>query len=437
MTTASVPTSTGGATAASKSSPRPLRTVVRRPSSDASRFHMSTKAVDRSVAYYLKLSDLQCVKHLANIRWGSFTQVTCPHCNSSSAHYWSAIELRWKCKGCGKRFSVTSKTVFAGHRITLQQLLAALHLWVCGSAGQPALELRRMLNLGSYNTAFTLCSKLREAMLRGRNVGLISGVVEMDGAHASGRRASLKRGKPLTFRVTGEDAAQKDALLTTSARQKQRRDEKAAALAAGGILHPEHGNVFPKDRRVLFSARTRSGVRGRGALVTRVAIGLAETPDAVQALADAYVAIPESILATDTGSAFSKLGKQFQVHLQVNHSEALVGPNGEHSNQAESFNARQDRAEYGVYRNIEPKQLHDYACEMAFREDHRRMAPGAAADRALWYALSVGPSHYWRGYTHGKHRSYEILITGNQPAAASGPAKGRSPISMVNGRPPR
>ena len=436
MTTAAA-TPMALAAAAPKPDKAARRTVVHRPSSDASRFHMSNKAVDRSVAHYLQLTDLQCVKHLANIRWGSFTKVTCPHCNTSSTHYWSSTELRWKCKGCGKRFSVTSQTVFAGHRITFQQLLAALHLWVCGSAGQPALELRRMLKLGSYNTAFTPGSKLREGLLRGRNVGLISGVVEMDGAHAAGRRASEKRGKPLNYSYTSEEAAQEDALLTTSARQKKRRDAKAAALAAGGLLHPEHGKVFPKDRRVMFSARTRSGVRGRGALVTRVAIGQAETPDAVQALADAYVAIPESILATDTGMAFTKLGKQFQVHLQVNHSEALVGPNGEHSNQSESFNARQDRSEYGVYRNIEPKQMHDYACETAFREDHRRMAPGAASDRALWYALSVGLSHYWRGYTHGKHRGYEILITGNQPAAASGPAKGRSPISMANGRPPR
>jgi ribosomal protein S27E len=398
---------------------------------------MSPKAVDRSVAHYLKLTDLQCVKHLANIRWGSFTQVTCPHCNTSSTHYWSAGEMRWKCKGCGKRFSVTSQTVFAGRRISMQSLLAAIHLWVCGSAGQPALELRRMLKLGSYNTAFTLGSKLREAMLRGRNVGLISGVVEMDGAHASGRRASEKRGKPLNTPVTSEEEAQTAALLTTSARQKQQREKKAAALAAGGIPHPEYGTVFPRARRVMFSARNRSGVLGRGALVTRIAIGLAETPDAVQALADAYVAIPESILATDTGTAFTKLGKQFQIHLQVNHSLALVGPNGEHSNQSESFNARQDRSEYGVYRNIEPKQMHDYGCETAFREDHRRMAPGAASDRALWYALSIGLSQFWRGYTHGKHRDYEILITGNQPAAPSGPAKGRSPISMVNGRPPR
>jgi ribosomal protein L37AE/L43A len=398
---------------------------------------MSKEAIDRSVEEFGKMTDLQCVKHLANVRWGSFTKVTCPHCNTSSEHYWSEAEMRWKCKGCGKRFSVTSQTVFANRRMPMQKLLAALHLWACGAAGQPALELRRMLKFGGYNTAFTLVSKLREGLFRGFNTGMVSGVVEMDGAHASGRRASEKRGKPLNYRVTSEEDAQADALLTTSARQKKRRDEKAATLAAGGVVHPEHGAAFPASRRIVFTVRKRSGAKGRGAAVTRVGVGLMETPNVAEALAAAYVAIPESILATDTGTAFSALGKQFQVHIQVNHSETLVGPNGEHVNNSESFSARQDRSEKGVYLNIEPKHLVEYASETAFREDHRRMAPGAAADRALRWALSVGLSHYWRGYTHGKHRDHEILVTGNRPAKASGPAKGRSPVSSENGRPPR
>lgn len=431
-TPAAAPTETASVAKAAR------RTSVHRPSSDASRFHMSKKAVDRSVDAFFKMTDLQCVKHLAHVRWGSFTVVTCPHCNSSAHHQWSQAQMRWKCKGCDKRFSVTSQTVFANRRMPMQKLLAAIHLWASGAAGQPALELRRMLNFGGYNTAFTLVSKLREGLLRGFNVGLISGLVEMDGAHASGRRASEKRGRPLNFQsVEEKEVAQADALLTTSARQKKRRDAKAAAIAAGGVRHPEHGEVFPASRRIVFTVRKRAGSQGRGAAVTRIGVGLAETPDVAEALADAYVAIPESVLSTDTGTAFTKLGKKFQVHLQVNHSETLVGPEGQHSNNAESFSARQDRSEKGVYLNIEPKYMTDYVAETAFREDHRRMAPGATADRALHWALGVGHSHYWRGFTHGKHRKHEILATGNRPACSSGPAKGSSPISMVNGRPPR
>ncbi|MDE2626645.1 MAG: IS1595 family transposase [Burkholderiales bacterium] len=415
----------------------PKRNSIHRPSSDASRFHMSKAAVDRSVEDVAKWTDLQCVKHLANVRWGSFKVIGCPHCNAHDEHYWSSKELRWKCRGCGKRFSVTSNTVFAYRKLPLQKLLAALHLWASGAAGQPALELRRMLNLGGYNTAFTLVSKLREGLLRGFHTGLVSGVVEMDGAHASGRRASEKRGRPLTFKVNDPEEAQKDALLTSSARSKKRREEKVAALAAGGNVHPEHGTVFPASRRIAFTLRRRSGAKGKGAVVTRVGIGLAETPDVAQALVDAYVAKPESILATDTGTAFKAVGKEFQLHLAVNHSDTLVGPNGEHVNNSEGFTARQDRSEKGVYLNIEPKYLMDYVVETAFREDHRRVAPGRQADRALHFALNIGRSQYWTNFTHGRHRDFEILRPENRPAKASGPAKGRSPVAAQNGRAPR
>lgn len=398
---------------------------VRRPSSAATRWHMSKKAVDRSVDEFSRWSDLRCVRHLANVRWGSHVNVVCAHCSTCADHYWSEKELRWKCKGCGKRFSVTSQTVFANRRIPMQKLLAALHLWACGAAGQPALELRRMLKLGGYNTAFSLVSKLREGLVRGFNTGLISGIVEMDGAHASGRRASEKRGKPLNHR-TAEAVAEDEelALLTSSARTKKRKQDKAQALAAGGVLHPEHGNVFPPTRRVVITLRKRHTAPGSGSSITRVGIGMAETPEVMEALARKYVAVPESVLSTDTGTAFQKLGKKFQLHLQVNHSETLVGPKGEHSNNAESFSARQDRSEKGIYLNIEPKYLHDYAVETAFREDYRRLSPGKAADLALHHALNVGHSHFWRGFTHGHHRKHEILAMGNRTARSSGPAKG-------------
>lgn len=129
-------------------------------------------------------------------------------------------------------------------------------------------------------------------------------------------------------------------------------------------------------------------------------------------MVDAYVATPESILATDMGTAFKKVGKEFQLHVEVNHSETLVVPNGEHVNSSESFSARQDRSEKGVYLNIEPKYLTDHSCETAFRDDHRRLDTGATADRALGCALNVGYSRYSLGFTHGRHRGHEILAAG-------------------------
>lgn len=81
---------------------RKLRDKISRPSSPCSRWHMSSKAVDRSVLEYGTWSNLQCVQHLATIRWGSFKEVVCPHCSTADTHYWRKKELRWKCKHCGK-----------------------------------------------------------------------------------------------------------------------------------------------------------------------------------------------------------------------------------------------------------------------------------------------------------------------------------------------
>ena len=427
----------GGTSPEGSKQPRRQRSVIHRESSDASRFHMSTAAVDRSVDEFATWTDLKCIRHLAGIRWGSHTLVTCPHCNSSGEHYWHKKEHRWRCNVCRKKFSVTSMTVFANRQLPLQKLLAAIHLWACGAAGQPALELRRMLKLGGYNTAFTLISKLREALVRGFNTGLISGVVEMDAAHASGRRASEKRGRPLGESKTPADQAKAEALMTAEDRKKARMAIRQQQLANGGRVDPTYGAVFPAGRRLAFTLRRRSGLKGKGALMTRVGVGMAETADVAEALIARYVAVPESILATDTGTAFMRVGKQFQLHLQVNHSETLVGPDGQNNNQSEGFSARQDRSEKGIYLNIEPKYLQDYVTETAFREDHRRTAPGATADAATFWALNVGLSQYWRGYTHGKHRDYEILTPHNIPAKPSGPEKGRPPSSNRNGRAPR
>ena len=56
--------------------PRRQRSAIHRESSDASRFHMSKAAVDRSVDEFATWTDLKCIRHLAEIRWGSYTLVT-------------------------------------------------------------------------------------------------------------------------------------------------------------------------------------------------------------------------------------------------------------------------------------------------------------------------------------------------------------------------
>lgn len=411
--------------------PEDIRPVRRR--SGTAKWHMSREAVSLSVPELLHWTDRQCLEFMVEVRFGSWDTVSCPHCGTVGRHYWRPLEKRWKCKGCGSTFSVTSGTVFAKRKKPLRDILGSVLLWLNSAAGQPALELKRHMDT-TYSTAFTLQHKMREALLRGYNVGLINGDVEIDGAHQSGWRAAEKRGVPQGSRPVDGDTEQKalnEIMLTQTGRSSSRKKKM------DGAIDPEFGRRLPKDRRIFFAVRKRSGVRGKGACTTRVAIGLSETAPVAAAILKNFVAMPESYLNTDSSPAYTEMGKGFREHFTVEHGKMLSGPDGENNNQAEELNGRYDRAEKGIYLNIEPKYMLDYAVETAFRSDTRRLPNGQQLKLAMNIALGVGESMFWKGFTHGHHRLVELIHPLPQPAPASGPAKGRHPISSANGRPPR
>jgi nitrite reductase/ring-hydroxylating ferredoxin subunit len=97
-------------------------------------FHMSRRAVDCGFEDLEAMSEAQVVGYMAQATWGSTTYMPCPHCGTLDEHYFSDTELRWKCKGCGKRFSVTSGTVLADHKLPLRKILRIAFSWVRISA---------------------------------------------------------------------------------------------------------------------------------------------------------------------------------------------------------------------------------------------------------------------------------------------------------------
>lgn len=412
----------------------PPRSRLGRRRSGTAEWHMSSKAVSVSVPDIVKWSDRECLEFLVEVRFGSWKTVSCPHCGTISDHYWRVLEKRWKCKGCGSTFSITSGTVFSRRKLSLQSMITGTLMWINSAAGQPALELKRHLKT-TYNTVFVMQHKLREALVRGYNVGLLSGDVEMDGAHQSGRRAAEKRGRPQVSQPVsaGTDPKELQAHVLT----KTGRSAAKAKAKKTGVVDPMYGNTLPQNRRILFTVRKRFGLRGKGACSTRVAIGLVETDVVAEAVLNTFLTPSESYLNTDSQPAYIQLGKRFQAHRTVVHSKELCGPNGENNNQCEELNGRFDRAEKGIYLNVEPKYLLDYAVETSFRSDTRRLPNGDQLKMAMNVALTVGESEYWKGFTRGHHRLVELTHPQPRPAPASGPSKGRHPISSANGRAPR
>jgi transposase-like protein len=393
---------------------------------------MSKEAVSLSIVELLALSNDGALDLMIDMRWGGRESIECPHCCTVGKHIWRGHDRRWKCKGCGSSFSVTSGTVFSGRKMPLQDLLVAILMYINSAGGQPALELKRHLKR-PYNTCYALQHKMREGFGRGFNVGLISGDIEVDGAHTSGRNAAGKRGRPqANFSAkTGTDA-----IAETNARSMRTPKILGGNRGPLGPKDTDYGRRFPVERRLVMNMRKRSGVRGKGACDTRVVVDRGETPEAVAAMFKEYIAMPESFLNTDGSTSYSGLAKRFMAHRVVDHSKTFSGPNGENNNQAEEYNMRLGRAEAGIHLHIGPKYLYDYAAEMAFRSDTRRMPNGAQFKYAMHIAMSVGVSRYWVGFTHGRHRRHEIMITGNVDRKSSGPPKGRNPNDIWLG-PPR
>jgi hypothetical protein len=208
------------------------------------------------------------------------------------------------------------------------------------------------------------------------------------------------------------------AALAEAARKEEEKRQKMAEARASGTRVQKY-----VDRRQVIVVRKRSGKRGLGATASRVAI-VRDENDSAPILED-FAAMNESELNSDSANAYNMIGKRFRSHHTVEHGAMLVGPNGENSNLAEELNFRLDRAEQGMYLNIEAKYLHDYAVEVAFRSDTRRLSNREQLKLLLHVALNVGMSRDWRGFTRGHHRKVELLHRNPTASPSSGPAKGR------------
>lgn len=374
-------------------------------------FHLSTEAVGFGCEDLEQLTPKAAVQMFAQMRWGSTTEMPCPHCGAIGKHYWRNRELRWKCRDCDKTFSATSGTVLADRKLPLAKILKIAFSWANGAAGKPALQLRRDWNL-SYPTVFTLLHKLREGLVRGFNVGVLCGVQEMDGMDVNGRRYKEKRNRPQGGGSAGNPKIPEHLL-------------KPSGEFVGPPAPPKAGKSArqPADRRIMLVARQRGLAKGKGGVATRIAIAITESSKSVGDTARRFLSA-ESVVMSDEDPAYATFGKLFADHKTVKHSETFSAPGGVSNNLAESFNWRARRAAEGIYLNPSNKYLHDYSVEQAWREDTRRLSTGEKLQHLFRHVLRVGMSLWWRGYTHGHHRDEEFLVEGNRPAKGRGRPKG-------------
>lgn len=141
-------------------------------------FLLSAAARTLSVAKVAKMGEEEAWNLFRAIRWSETDgEPYCPTCGSLATYRHKSRKI-FSCQACGRQFSVTSGTIFAGR-------LVAIAIFVNGAKGHSALQPSRDLDC-QYKTAFVLAHKLREALGAETKERQATGTVEIDGAYFGG-----------------------------------------------------------------------------------------------------------------------------------------------------------------------------------------------------------------------------------------------------------
>ena len=128
-----------------------------------------------------------CIAYLEGLRWPE--GFSCPACGHPDA--WETARGTRMCTACGRQTAVSAGTIFDKTRTPLTTWFAAAWYVTNQKHGASALGLKRVLGLGSYQTAWTMLHKLRRGMVR-PDRDLLGGDVEVDETYVGGEEHQVR-----------------------------------------------------------------------------------------------------------------------------------------------------------------------------------------------------------------------------------------------------
>jgi transposase-like protein len=265
------------------------------------------------------------IAYLERLRWPNGP--VCPHCGEAERKHYhlktQSTETRklWKCAACRKQFTVTVGTIFEDSHVTLDKWLLAFHLLCSSKKGMSALQIQRMLRLGSYKTAWHMLHRIREAMKEPAFKERLTGTVEADETYIGGK-----------------------------ARNRKKRYQ--------GVKKTGRGT----DKAPVMVLVERGG-KARSTHIANV------SGDEVKGVIRRHVA-QEARMMTDSFRSYSGLAKEYASHETVDHWKEYVRGDV-HTNTAENFFSILKRGLNGVYHHVSEAHLHRYLTEFDFRYNNR------------------------------------------------------------------
>jgi Transposase zinc-ribbon domain/ISXO2-like transposase domain len=181
-----------------------------------------------------------CVRYLEALSWPHGFE--CPGCGAAGPP-WRGSRKRLLCRACGHQTSVTAGTLFQATRTPLRQWFAAAWHVATAEEGVSARRLARELDLGSYETAWTMLHRLRRAMVRSGRPRL-EGVAETGTVLLPGRPAARGGPSRAVAAIAVEDRGERAGRV-----RMQRLGSPSAAELAGFVTRAVEPDALIRAER--------------------------------------------------------------------------------------------------------------------------------------------------------------------------------------------
>jgi transposase-like protein len=314
-------------------------------------FLLSAAARGLSLAQVARLSEVEAHAKFCELRWhDNDGKPYCPRCGGVEVYTFETRRI-FKCKACRRQFSATSGTLFHSRKLSLRDYLLAIAIFTNGAKGHAALQLSRDLDV-QYKTAFVLSHKLREAIaseVHDPAAPDLAGEVQIDGLYTGGHHRPANRKADRVDRRLAEEQTGKRQVVVVARETLGRTLTFVVAKESEGV---------PLIRRHVASG---------------------------------------TVIHADEAVGWDRLLASYPMK-RVNHSREFKSEDDACTNQAESFFSRLRRAQYGIHHRIAGPYLDQYANEMAWREDNRRVPNGMQWRWIGRAALRHPKSEKWCGY---------------------------------------
>lgn len=285
------------------------------------------KTLQQAIQYF---SDPQtCIDTVAAMRWPDGP--ICPACGHKE-HYYLKSQRRWKCKECGRQFSVKLNTIFEDSPIGLDKWLLAIWMLANCKNGVSSYELHRAIGV-TQKSAWFMLHRIRLALKNGtiEKLGNEGGPVETDETFVGPNPYKQHRSKRAQIKHTANNTP-------------------GASLHAPGktivmgmldrSMRQVRAMVIPDVKRATLQEKILNNIKSGATIITD------DFPAYRYALAEKFA------------------------HDVINHVESYV--DGQiHTQGIENFWSLLKRTLRGTYVAVEPFHLDRYVDEQVFRFNNR------------------------------------------------------------------